>query len=129
MNTTATFTREEVGDIIRKMIDAFGENAWFINNGWCYGFALGLAKKLGPDAKIADSLFKYPEGTFPGHYWVEYRGLHFDAETPGGEDDPRQMQYHRRLRAIADSPDEQDEMEAVIEALGQKPFYYGRKGR
>lgn len=118
------FSPEQVGDIIRADIDTFGEDAWFINNGWCWAFALGLAKMLGSEAKVVNSSYHYPEGTFPGHSWVEYNGMHFDAETPDGVSDPRQMQYHRRLRAIADSPEGKDPEEAVFEALGHEPIYY-----
>ncbi len=121
------YSREQVGEIIRREIDAFGEDAWFINNGWCHAFALGIARMLGPDANVVDSLMTYMSGTFPGHCWVEYHGFHFDAETPEGVRDPSEMQYHRRLRAIADSPEEQDEAEAVREALGHEPIYYGAR--
>jgi ATP-dependent phosphoenolpyruvate carboxykinase len=117
------FSREQVADIIRAKIDAFGEDAWFINNGWCQSFAIGVARTLGPDAKVVNSLTQYRDGTFPGHSWIEYEGLHFDAETPDGVSNPREMQYHRRLRAIADSPEEKNEEEAVFEALGHEPIY------
>jgi hypothetical protein len=120
-------TREKVGEIIRHEIERFGEDAWFINNGWCHGFAVSIANRLGPAATIVNSLHRYTNGTFPGHWWVEYHGLHFDAETPEGVSDPKQMQYHRRMRAIADSPMDQDEDVAVIEALGHAPVYYGRR--
>ncbi|MBY3157333.1 hypothetical protein HFO56_33960 [Rhizobium laguerreae] len=122
-------TQKEIGDIIRHEIERFGEDAWFINNGWCHGFAVSLARRLGPDAHIVDSLTRYRNGTFPGHWWVEYCGLHFDAETPEGVSDPRQMQYHRRMRAIADSPEGQDEDDAVREALGHDPVFYGRPAK
>ncbi len=121
------YSREQVGEIVRLEIDRFGEDAWFINNGWCHAFALGLAKRLGPEAKVVNSLTRYVRGTFPGHSWVEYCGFHFDAETPEGTPEPAEMQYHRRLRAIADSPEGQDEAEAVFEALGREPIYYGRR--
>lgn len=120
------FSREQIADMIRAKIDAFGEDAWFINNGWCWVFANRLAETLGPEAKVVNSCYHYPDGTFPGHSWVEYHGLHFDAETLDGVNDPRQMQYHRRLRAIADSPEGKNEEEAVFEALGHDPIYYGR---
>jgi hypothetical protein len=114
---------QEVGDLIHAKIEAFGENAWFINNGWCWGFA--IAKILGPEAKVVGSSSHYQDGTFPGHSWVEYDGLHYDAETPEGVEDPRQMQYHRRLRAIVDSPEDKTEEDSVLEALGHEPVYYG----
>ena len=115
---------EQVGDLIRADIDSFGEDAWFINNGWCWVFASNLVKLLGPGAKVVNSSYDYPQGTFPGHSWVEYNGLHFDAETPDGVCNPSHMQYHRRLRAIADSPEDKDPDQAVLEALGHEPVYY-----
>lgn len=118
-------TREQVADLIRSMIDNFGEDAWFINNGFCAGFASGLCKALGPEARVVHSLSQYRDGTFPGHWWVEYNGLHFDAETPEGVETPKEMQYHRRMRAIADSPEDMDEAEAVFLALGHEPIFYG----
>jgi len=120
-------TREEIGDIIREEIDRTGEDAWHINNGWCLAFASTLARRIGEGARIVNSLSQYRDGTFPGHWWVEYGGFHFDAETPEGAAMPKRMQYHRRMRAICDSPDEQDEEEAVIEALGHAPVYYGAR--
>jgi hypothetical protein len=123
--TMDKLSAQQVGDMIRADIDVFGEDAWFINNGWCWVFAIKWAEKLGPDAKVVNSSDHYRHGTFPGHSWVEYHGLHFDAETPDGVSDPRQMQYHRRLRAIADSPEGKNEEEAVYEALGHDPIYYG----
>ena len=122
---TMSLSRLEVGNLIRTSIDQFGEDAWFINNGWCHAFAIGIARMIGPEARIVSSLYDYREGTFPGHRWVEYRGFQFDAEDPDGVSDPRHMQYHRRLRAIVDSPEDQHEIDAVREALGRDPIYYG----
>ena len=119
-----SISREQVGDLIRAGIDAFGEDAWFINNGWCQVFALRIAKELGPNAKVVNSCYHYWQGTFPGHSWIEYDGFHFDAETPDGVSDPVQMQYHRRFRAIVDSPDDVSEEQAVVDALGHEPIYY-----
>lgn len=121
----SVYPRKDVGDLVRRQIDEWKMDAWEINNGWCFGFASQLAKKFGVGATLAASLGEFQSGTFPGHWWVRYGGLHFDAESPDGEDDPSHMQYHRRLRAIADSPDDKDEDEAVIEALGRAPIYYG----
>lgn len=71
-------SRKQVGNLIRQKIDAFGEDAWFINNGWCHAFAIGIVRVIGPEARIVNSLFDYKEGTFPGHSWIEYRGMHFE---------------------------------------------------
>lgn len=116
-------SRSEVSKLIRKMINKTGEDAWEINNGWCWGFANRLAKELGPEAKVVNSTSDFKDGTFPGHSWVLYKGFHFDAESPFGEKEPKQMQYHRRLRAIADSPEGSDEQEVVRKELGHDPVY------
>lgn len=117
------YSRSEVSKIIRKEINRSGEpDAWSINNGWCWAFANKLAKILGPEAKVVNSS-EFKDGTFPGHSWVLYKGYHFDAESPFGEKEPKQMQYHRRLRAIADSPEDSDEDEIVRKALGHDPIY------
>lgn len=121
------YSPKQVGQIIRKKIDQFGEDAWYINNGWCQSFANKIADILGPEAKVVSSSHDYKNGTFPGHSWVEYKGKHYDAESPDGESNPKQMQYHRRLRALADSPEDMDEKEAVRNALGHDPIYYGEK--
>jgi len=120
-------SRSEISKLIRKEIDRTGGDAWEVNNGWCQAFASKIAKMLGPKAKVVNSTYDYKDGTFPGHSWVEFRGLHFDAESPFGETDPSQMQYHKRLRAIADSSEDQDEQEVVRKALGHDPVYHGAK--
>ena len=121
------YSRSEISKLIRKMIQQTGEDAWYVNNGWCWNFATNLAKILGPQAKVVGSKTDYKDGTFPGHWWVEYKGYHFDAESPYGEKRPKDMQYHRRLRAIADSEDDDgDENEIVKKALGHDPVYYSK---
>lgn len=115
----------DVARLIYALIDESGEDAWAINNGWCWWFALKLQDRLGPGSKVVHS-DDFPDGTFPGHSWVEYKGLHFDAETPEGVSEPRLMQYHRRLRAIADSTDDISCEDAVRNALGHDPVYYGK---
>lgn len=77
---------------------------WAINNGWCMGFALKLAKRLGPDAKVV-STTGVP-GAFPGHSAVLYKGLYYDAESPQGVSELKDLAYCRRLRAIADSEED-----------------------
>lgn len=120
-------TRSEVSKLIRNEVRKFGEDAWHINDGWCWGFANKIAKKLGPNATVVNSTTQYTDGTFPGHSWVEYNGYHFDAESPFGEKEPKDMQYHKRLRAIADTPDDVSEIEAVKKSLGGDPIYPGKK--
>lgn len=122
-----SLTRSEISKLIRNEVRKFGEDAWEINNGWCWGFANKLAKKLGPNAKVVNSTTDYTDGTFPGHSWVEFNGYHFDAESPFGEKEPKDMQYHKRLRAIADAPDHVSVEDAVRLSLGKDPVYPGKK--
>lgn len=124
-NISEQFTPKQIGYLVRQQIRKSGhDDAWEVNNGWCMAFANRLAERLGKDAKVVDSTHHYKQGTFPGHSWVEYHGMHYDAETPDGVSDPKQMQYHKRLRAIADSPKGSDERDVVRKALGHDPIYW-----
>lgn len=98
-------TRDKVALIIQKMIRSRSSSGKAINNGWCMGFARALQERLGPEATVEGS-FDWP-GTFPGHYWVKFKGYHYDAESPRGEREPRLMTYHSRLRALADGTNDE----------------------
>lgn len=90
-----------------KCIRSMRMSPWAINNGWCWGFANQLAKRLGDEAKVVGTT-QMP-GVFPGHSVVLYKGKYYDAESPQGVVDPTDLAYSKRLRAIADSePDYED---------------------
>lgn len=79
----------------------FQMSPWAINNGWCSAFASRLARRLGPEAKVVGTTGV--PGAFPGHSAVFYKGLYYDAESPQGVPELKDLAYCIRLRAIADS--------------------------
>jgi hypothetical protein len=98
----ALFENDGTGDIVRRVMDEYGFSPKYINNGWCWGFAVQLAKALGPEAKVIDTTSL--AGVFPGHSVVEFRGRYYDAESPDGVVDPKDLAYSKRLRATKDRP-------------------------
>lgn len=72
-----------------------------INNGWCWGYANRLARKLGDGAEVISTAAL--EGVFPGHSVVLYRGRYYDAESPAGVVDPRDLAYSKRIYSHGDS--------------------------
>jgi hypothetical protein len=72
-----------------------------INNGWCWGFAKELARKLGNEAEVIST--NDLEGVFPGHSVVLYRGRYYDAESPAGVVDPRDLHYSKRIYSLNES--------------------------
>lgn len=93
-----------IDDPVERKIRQLGRemqmSPWAINNGWCWGFANRLAKALGPEAEVVSTTEM--EGVFPGHSVVRYRGKYYDAETPRGVVDPRDLDYSKRLYSLKD---------------------------
>lgn len=80
---------------VRSLARSFNMSPEAINNGWCWGFATQLARKLGPEAEVIST--NDLEGVFPGHSVVRYRGKYYDAESPAGVIDPRDLHYSKRI--------------------------------
>lgn len=57
-----------------------GVKPWSINRGWCYQFALVLARLH------ADKGVKLH--TTVGHAWIEIDGVFYDSDTPQGTTEP-----------------------------------------
>lgn len=89
-----------VESVVHRCIRSFRMSPWAINNGWCWGFAVRLKKMLGDGAEIVNTT-NVP-GAFPGHSAVLYRGRYYDAESPEGVVELKDLAYCRRLRAEAD---------------------------
>jgi len=80
-------TEKEALDIVDKNWDNFdGEEC---NKGFCDIFAYKLQKLL-PDSKLMHTE-ESNEGY--GHVWVEYKGKHYDPETPKGVDDWKELPW------------------------------------
>jgi hypothetical protein len=80
-------TEKEALDIVDKNWDNFdGEEC---NKGFCDIFAYKLQKLL-PNSKLMHTE-ESDEGY--GHVWVEYKGKHYDSETPNGVDDWKNLPW------------------------------------
>jgi len=90
--------QEEMGlpEILRRLVGAYGSHPRAINNGNCDLFAEDLvlaAELFGEQGQV----FVTPEDDeLPGHCWVFMRGKHFDAETPEGVVDWRELPIFKR---------------------------------
>ena len=76
-----------------------------INDGFCNDFAEDIKSKF-PEAEILwgddipDEEWKLDEEWMshfaPYHCFVRYNGLYYDAETPYGVEDPKEIPYYKR---------------------------------
>ena len=66
-----------------------------INRGQCEDFMIDLMQRLPDDA--IERTVPFDSG-LPGHYWVEYRGRHYDAVAPEGVEDWKDLPIFRRSR-------------------------------
>jgi hypothetical protein len=64
-----------------KKWEAEGFTPKEVNSGNCDEFSDQLVDLLGKGAIIRETDWG---STYPGHVWVEYKGKHYDAETPEG---------------------------------------------
>jgi hypothetical protein len=66
------------------------------NQGFCDDFANNL-RKLYPGAELWQTYTSANPNMAVGHVWVEYKGKHYDAETPNGVDDWRNIPHIQRV--------------------------------
>lgn len=58
-----------------------------INNGDCDRFADAVCSKVkGTEVRITEFEDEFEGYHWVGHFWVEYKGKHYDAECPDGVD-------------------------------------------
>lgn len=98
---------------VNRLVRTFNDSPQQINNGWCWGFANRLAKKLGSHAKVVTTTGH--EGAFPGHSAVEYKGRFYDAETPQGAVKLSDLGYSKRLRAFLSDPEIEDSYDGLMD--------------
>jgi hypothetical protein len=78
----------QIKDVITKLIKEFNISPQQINNGECDQFAVEIGI-LFPES---DELCSEVVGIFePRHIWIEYKGKHYDAETPNGVSDYKKL--------------------------------------
>jgi hypothetical protein len=87
-------TEKEALKITYKNWDTFGGKE--CNNGFCDIFARNLSKYL-PGSKIMST--EDPRNETLGHVWVEYKGKHFDAETPNGVNSWKELPWMKEFYA------------------------------
>jgi hypothetical protein len=94
------FRPKEIAWLCQRITRRMGMTPAQINNGWCMAFANNLQKALGPEAQVVSTTGL--DGVFSGHKVVLYQGFYYDAESPEGVRDPRNLAYSQRMYRIAD---------------------------
>jgi len=87
----------EIADLIQELIKRFGMRPEQINNGWCWGFAEMVAES-NKNAKVIKS-DDYKD-MFAGHYFIFLDGRYYDAENPEGVNEPQDLIYNQRMKAV-----------------------------
>ena len=95
----ALVERATPGDVITQELHKIGLTPEQCDDGQCWVLADRIVKRLG-HGEVMDAA-NYPVTYFhrsnPMHTWVKLDGLHYDAETPFGVTDPRDLGYFKRL--------------------------------
>lgn len=82
---------------VQRIVQQMNMKPREINYGNCDKFADKLVATLGQQAAFLETDWDASE--VPPHCWVQYRGLHFDAETPYGVIDPLDLPIFKRAKA------------------------------
>lgn len=88
----------KVGDVVKRLVNAYGATPFQINNGNCDYFANDLAealKAIGLTKVFHDETPNLAE--FPGHCWIVCNGKCYDAESPTGVSRWRQLPIFARI--------------------------------
>ena len=84
-----SYTEEKALELAHKNWSTFTGKV--CNSGFCDIYASKLSKLL-PGSKQWDTEEQGPSGTL-GHVWVEFKGKVYDAETPNGVSDWKQLPW------------------------------------
>lgn len=79
-----------IKNIILALIKEWNISPYDINNGQCEDFAMEIINRMGGySANITEVCTEnFVEfGELVGHYWILYKGKHYDAECPNGTKD------------------------------------------
>ena len=80
-----------ISEIIKLLVEAYGEAPFDIDNGLCDYFASDLIQALESIGKAAEIDCTPDDADLPGHCWAEVDGRFYDAETPFGVPDWREL--------------------------------------
>ena len=80
-----------IRDIIIELVRAYSMKPYDIDNGLCDYFASDLVAALEAIGKVADMDWTPDDDELPGHMWVECEDRFYDAETPMGVADWREL--------------------------------------
>jgi hypothetical protein len=87
--------------VLTKMYAFQGVEASEINNGLCEEFAGKVIDYMdGESQDLYDLATPYTDvyEDWPGHYWVYYKGKHYDAECPEGVENWEDLPIFQRYR-------------------------------
>lgn len=91
-SNTLKQTEKEALKLVNRNWDKFGGKE--CNNGFCDIFAQKLSKLL-PGSEIMST--EDNRSTTLGHVWVKYKNKYFDAETPNGVSDWKQLPWMKQF--------------------------------
>lgn len=73
----------EITREIGKLVREYNKSPYEINNGECEDFAMNIIERMGGYSdELTDNAT--PDMGLPGHYWIEYKGVCYDAECSSG---------------------------------------------
>lgn len=96
-----TAFREAMASATAKVMkDTQLRNVEDINHGWCWDWSTAVENFFydTQDKEYQDDLIEIGDEDL-GHYFLEFRGRLYDAETPGGVITPSEFPLASRIRA------------------------------
>lgn len=97
---------DTVSQIIYNVKQDWGMPDSIINSGYCEDFALDVSKTIKNQTESKVSILQtsdiWSSNDFniemPVHYWIVCDGIHYDAETPEGVQEPQYLPFFSRLK-------------------------------
>lgn len=87
-----------INDEIQKVIKELGLEPYDINNGYCDVLADEIEYKIPGAESVCTENFT-DSGKYPGHIWIYYKGRHYDAESPEGVKDWKELPIFKKVNA------------------------------
>jgi hypothetical protein len=90
--------KANVPAVVKKLVKEFGKTPYQINDGECDDFADKLQEQIGGVfLQTAPWDGNFVSSQLPGHAWVYWGGRHYDAETPNGVADWKQLPIFKKM--------------------------------